>query len=435
MREEGDLEQAKKTLDLYTDCGYLPFYLYNMTSNTTKNLLLTDTDISETSRRDGEQLERSKEGTIKEGRQVERKRKHESDTGKYHDDDKVENKKKTKTSREGSSVRPDDTKEPQKTSLSPDDFIFHAVLGEGNYGKVLLASNRRTKKTVAVKIMAKKILLDGRRDSTLTEQRVLELAAGSPFLVKGYGAFQTTSNLYFIMEHLAGGDLDTFLRRNMILDMNVIIFFMAELVCGLEYLHKNGVIHRDLKPENVLLDAVGHLKISDFGLALEGMFGKKTAREYAGTLGYIAPEMERGRSYNAGVDWWALGVILEEMSKRATHGRDPCEANLMLPDTPNHPECLTSDILDRLLCHSRSKRLRAAASIRSHPFFQSIDWKELEAGMVDPPFTLSTPSLDNLTSTVMEELEVSDSEASSSPVGSEEQQLFHGFSFARSSQV
>uniref|UniRef100_A0A8C5MYP6 Protein kinase domain-containing protein n=1 Tax=Leptobrachium leishanense TaxID=445787 RepID=A0A8C5MYP6_9ANUR len=283
--------------------------------------------------------------------------------------------------------------------------------------------------------MAKKILLDGGRDSTLTERRVLELAAGCPFLVKGYGTFQTKSNLYFVMEHLGGGDLDTFLRRHKRMEMNIIIFFMAELVCGLEYLHKNGVIHRDLKPANILLDAVGHLKISDFGLALEGMFGKKTAREYAGTSGYIAPEMEKGRRYNAGVDWWALGIILERMSKRAIHRRDPCAANPMLPDTLNHPECLVSDILATLLWKRPSRRLRAAASIRSHLFFQSIDWKELEAGMVDPPFTSSTPSLDSLTSVVMEEKEVSDSEASSSPVGSEEQQLFHGFSFVRSSQV
>uniref|UniRef100_A0A8C5MPQ3 Protein kinase domain-containing protein n=1 Tax=Leptobrachium leishanense TaxID=445787 RepID=A0A8C5MPQ3_9ANUR len=407
-----------------------------MTSINTTILILTDPDIPETSRRDGEQLERSKHGTIKEGRQVERKRKHESDAGKYNDDDKLQTyKKKTKTTRGNSSARPDDTKEPQKTSLSPGDFIFHTLLGKGNFGKVLLASSRRTKKTVAVKIMAKKILLDCRRKRILTERRVLELAAGCPFLVKGYGTFQTTSNLYYVMEHLGGGDLDTFLRRHKRMEMNIIIFFMAELVCGLEYLHKNGVIHRDLKPENILLDAVGHLKISDFGLALEGMFGKKKARQYAGTPAYVAPEMENGRRYNAGVDWWALGIVLEQMSKRVIHRRGPCVANPMLPDTLDHPECLMSDILDKLLCMRPSRRLRAAASIRSHLFFQSIDWKELEAGMVDPPFTPSTPSLDSLTSVVMKEKEVSDLGASSSLVGSEEQQLFHGFSFVRSSQV
>jgi serine/threonine protein kinase len=52
--------------------------------------------------------------------------------------------------------------------------------------------------------------------------------------------------------------------------------YLAEILVSIEELHRNGIIHRDIKPENILLDAEGHIKLSDFGLAKEGMFSQKT---------------------------------------------------------------------------------------------------------------------------------------------------------------
>ncbi|XP_063312468.1 protein kinase C delta type-like [Pelobates fuscus] len=93
------------------------------------------------------------------------------------------------------------------------------------------------------------------------------------------------------MPYLNGGDLDALIEKNGKLDIDIARFLAAEMVCGIQYLHKNGIIHRDLKPENILWDGMGHLKIADFGLAVENMFGSSTCREYAGTPGYIAPEV------------------------------------------------------------------------------------------------------------------------------------------------
>ncbi|CAH2329694.1 kinase C theta type isoform X2 [Pelobates cultripes] len=120
------------------------------------------------------------------------------------------------------------------------------------------------------------------------------------------------------------------------------------------------------------MDSVGHLKIADFGLALENIRGRKKAKEHAGTLGYIAPE---------------------------------------------------------LLLKEPAMRLGRKGLIRSHSFFQSIDWEELEAGRVEPPFTLSTPSMDEVKSVVMQEKALSSAEPLKTPVGPENQKLFCGFSF------
>ena len=70
------------------------------------------------------------------------------------------------------------------------------------------------------------------------------------------------------MEYLPGGELYTLLRRHRRFTEDACKFYLTEVICGIEYLHKElDVIYRDLKPENILLDKDGHIKLTDFGLA------------------------------------------------------------------------------------------------------------------------------------------------------------------------
>ncbi|CAJ0927330.1 unnamed protein product [Ranitomeya imitator] len=75
------------------------------------------------------------------------------------------------------------------------------------------------------------------------------------------------------LEFMSCGDFFDFLEMKGRLDIPSARFYAAELVCGIQFLHSKGIIHRDLKPENILVADTGHIKITDFGLALENMLG------------------------------------------------------------------------------------------------------------------------------------------------------------------
>jgi serine/threonine protein kinase len=104
-------------------------------------------------------------------------------------------------------------------------------------------------------------------------------------------------------------------------------FYFAETVLAVEYLHSFGIVHRDLKPDNLLITALGHIKLTDFGLSkmglmslatnlYEGYIDKETKqfsdKQVFGTPEYIAPEVILRQGYGKPVDWWSMGIILYE---------------------------------------------------------------------------------------------------------------------------
>ena len=122
----------------------------------------------------------------------------------------------------------------------------------------------------------------------------------SPFVVKLYYTFQSKDNLYLVMEYLNGGDCAALIKTLGALSEEWAKAYVAEVVLGLEYLHSRGVIHRlvvktfsivllltfpfllrDLKPDNLLIDAQGHLKLTDFGLSRIGLLNRQTRESRA----------------------------------------------------------------------------------------------------------------------------------------------------------
>lgn len=280
-----------------------------------------------------------------------------------------------------------------QTRLTLNNFVFHKVLGKGSFGKVLLAELKGRGEYFAVKALKKDVvLMDDDVECTMVEKRVLALAWDNPFLTHLYSTFQSKEHLFFVMEYLNGGDLMFHIQDKGRFDLYRATFYSAEIIVGLQFLHSKGIIYRDLKLDNVMLDRDGHIKIADFGMCKENVFGEARATTFCGTPDYIAPEILLGQKYTFSVDWWSFGVLVYEMliGQSPFQGDDEDELfESIRMDMPHYPRWITKeakDLLEKLFEREPSRRLGVVGNIRGHPLFKTINFPALERRELDPPF-------------------------------------------------
>ncbi|OWA52671.1 Atypical protein kinase C [Hypsibius exemplaris] len=289
-------------------------------------------------------------------------------------------------------------------ALSLDDFKLIKVIGRGSYAKVFVVELKKTQRIYAMKVVKKELIKEDEDiEWVQTEKHVFETASNYPFLVGLHSCFQTPSRLFFVIEFVSGGDLMFHMQKHRQLEDYHARFYAAEITLALNYLHKRGIIYRDLKLDNVLLDADGHIKLTDYGMCKEGMLTPEDRTEtFCGTPNYIAPEILQGKPYAYSVDWWALGVLMYEMLV----GKSPFE---LPPGAENAEDALFQVILEKTIRIPRKLKVEAANILKgflnkipedrlgcdpvtgfrdivTHPFFKSLDFEKLEARHIPPPY-------------------------------------------------
>lgn len=287
---------------------------------------------------------------------------------------------------------------PQRSTVSKGKYSLHdfhimRTLGTGSFGRVHLVKSIHNNRFYAIKVLKKfKIVKMKQIEHTCDERRMLKLVQ-HPFLIRMWGTFQDSRNLFLVMDYIEGGELFSLLRKSHRFPNPVAKFYAAEVILAIEYLHAHNIIYRDLKPENILLDKYGHIKITDFGFAKEV---DNVTSTLCGTPDYLAPEIIQSKPYNKSVDWWSLGILIYEMLAGFTPFYDTTPMKTyekILNGTVNYPNFFLKEVIDllnKLITNDLSRRLgnlqNGADDIKMHPWFQEVVWEKLVNKDIETPY-------------------------------------------------
>jgi serine/threonine kinase 38 len=306
----------------------------------------------------------------------------------------------------------------KREKISIHDYESLAIIGRGAFGEVHICRENKTGKIYAVKKIKKEVILMKNQVIHSRNEQLVMSKIKSPWIVELKASFQEDDYLFLIMEFLPGGDLMTLLIERDTFTEEEAKFYIAELICCLESIHKLDCIHRDIKPDNILIDKNGHIKLSDFGLAKvsdklydinnyninnenkidENNIKKTHEKNYScvGTAYYVAPEVLNKKGYGPEVDWWSVGVIFYEMligyapfcSKETS---EVCQKILQWEKYLKFPKEIkiskeAKDLIKKLI-NSPNERLgkNGVDEIKKHKFFDGLDWdnlRELQAPFI-----------------------------------------------------
>merc|ERR1712212_1140948 len=284
------------------------------------------------------------------------------------------------------------TKPCKVLKYSMGDMELGTIVGTGSFSTVCLCLHKPTTSYYALKTMPINHIMKFNNAEHVKNEKSILQEIQHPFLLSLTWSYKDNINLYLMFPYVPGGELFIYLRMAGTFSPAMTLFYSAEIVSALSYLHSLNIIYRDLKPENILLAKDGHIVITDFG------FSKKVVGKtwtLCGTPEYLAPEIIQSKGHNKAVDWWALGILIYEMLA----GYPPfCDDNTFVIYEkilegeivwPTQVEEDAKDLVSNLLEEDSNKRLgcmkAGAEDIKRHRWFKTIDWDEVYCRQLKPP--------------------------------------------------
>jgi serine/threonine protein kinase len=237
------------------------------------------------------------------------------------------------------------------------DYEFtQGVLGKGAFGFVRLAQDKNTKQMVAVKILQRRQYEKNAIPYPPLEPTLLAKLS-HPNICRLLRTIETSNALTMVMELVEGKELFAYVYP--FISESAARRVMRQIVAGVDYMHRSGIVHRDLKLENVMINKASIIKIVDFGFA-HSFAESDVLKTSCGSPDYAAPEIyvSHMKGYNGfAVDVWAMGVMLFAM----VAGQMPFEdLNALIDIDYDWPEmCDFSDplrfLIDRIFQPAQSR--------------------------------------------------------------------------------
>ncbi|XP_017877735.1 calcium/calmodulin-dependent protein kinase type II alpha chain isoform X25 [Ceratina calcarata] len=193
-----------------------------------------------------------------------------------------------------------------------DEYELHEELGKGAFSVVRRCVQRNTGHEFAAKIINTKKLTPRDFQKLEREARICRKLQ-HPNIVRLHESIQEENSHYLVFDLVTGGELfEDIVAREFYSEADA-SHCIQQILESVNHCHHNGIVHRDLKPENLLLASKikgAAVKLADFGLAIEVQGDAQAWFGFAGTPGYLSPEVLRKEPYGKPVDIWACGVIL-----------------------------------------------------------------------------------------------------------------------------
>jgi serine/threonine-protein kinase len=225
------------------------------------------------------------------------------------------------------------------TVLVLGNYVLTEKIGEGGMGQVVKATDRRSGRVAAVKVLRPDMMESTAVTKRFRQEADVARKISHDNIVTAYDADEEKGVHYLAMEFVEGRDLSSIMEEGLGLSLPQVMDYIIQTARGLEYAHNHGIIHRDIKPSNLLVDLEGVVKISDMGLARiqdddAGSMGATLAErltqqgQVLGTIDYMSPEQATdtaGADHRS--DIYSLGCTLYHLlaGKPIYAGETPIE--------------------------------------------------------------------------------------------------------------
>ena len=237
------------------------------------------------------------------------------------------------------------------------------------------AVDSQTGQCVAIKMVAMNRFKSDHKQSITFEIDLLK-KLDHQNIVKYVDTVNSGHSLCIILEFIEGGSLEYLIKKFGCFSETLVAIYIKQVLRGLEYLHRQGVIHRDIKGGNILTTRDGVVKLADFGVATKLTDAEKS-NSFAGTPYWMAPEVieTSGRATPA-CDIWSVGCTVYELLK----GRPPnfecvnafAAMSKIVKEEITLPDGISAELKDFLrLCFTKDPEFRPdAKSLLQHPWLK-----------------------------------------------------------------
>ncbi|MFH1216457.1 MAG: protein kinase [Pseudomonadota bacterium] len=256
-------------------------------------------------------------------------------------------------------------------------FKLEKELGRGGMGVVYKAHELSLNRKVALKILSDRLSNDEEFIERFKREAKVVAALTHPNIVSIMSFGEEGGLYYFAMEYVQGTDLGQILKERRQLPLNEAMGITSQIADALSEAADKGVVHRDLKPSNIMIDSVGRVKVTDYGIAYFQDVESHLTRTglYMGTPEYSSPEQASGKKLDIRSDIYSLGAMLYKMlsGEVPVTGESPLAVVAKIMTEPVRPLSkvnpslpkLIYQLVEKMMARDKDKRFQTPGDVIS----------------------------------------------------------------------